>query len=108
MPQYISCISTLAKMAILDRAKRTKLTPEEEKAIGDLVDVPVCSDDAFLKVGEVSGSKRGRTEGRAKRAPSAYNLFIGKCMKDAKIKETGKKAPAVMKQCAIEWRKAKK
>jgi len=103
----ITCMSTLAKLSIIDRAKRTKLTPEEEEAIGDLADVPECSDDAFLKVGGVSTSRKISTKERAKRAPSEYNIFISKCMKDAKIKETGKKASSVMKQCALEWKKKK-
>jgi len=36
---------------------------------------------------------------RTKRAPSAYNIFIGKCMKgDGKT----------MKQCAVDYKKQKK
>lgn len=102
--QVITCISTLAKLAIIDRAKKTKLTPEENEMVGNLADVPECSDDAFLKIGVVSGSRKG--ESKTKRAPSEYNLFIGKCMKEGKIKKFSE-APSVMRSCALEWKKTK-
>ena len=44
--------------------------------------------------------------GRAGRAPSAYQAFIGPCMKAKKIKSFGE-APAAMRSCAAEWRARK-
>ena len=43
---------------------------------------------------------------RSKRAPSAYNIFVGDCIRAKDIKGFGAAAPA-MKGCAAEW-KAKK
>jgi len=103
--QAIVCISTLAKLAIIDRAKRTKLTEEESQAIGDLADVPECSDDAFLKIGGAPARSR-RSKDKAKRESSEYNLFMGKCMKEGNIKSFAEAGPR-MKQCALEWRKKK-
>ena len=39
---------------------------------------------------------------REKRAPSAYNIWIGSCMKGKNIKGFGNAAPA-MKECAAAW-----
>ena len=41
-----------------------------------------------------------------KRKASPYNTFIGKCMKEKKVKSFGD-APQVMKACAAEWKKSK-
>lgn len=43
---------------------------------------------------------------RVKRAPSAYNAWIGTCMKAKNIKGFGNAAPA-MKACAAEWKRQK-
>ena len=49
----------------------------------------------------------GRGRGAGKRAPSAYNLFVGECFKRHGVKSFGQ-AGGVMKQCAAEWRARKK
>ena len=105
--QGIICISDLAKREILDRANRTKLTAEENEQVSMMLELPQCPDDKFLMVGEVTGGvSRGRKSG-GKRAPSAYNLFIGECMKRGKIKSFGE-APQKMRECAVEWKQKKK
>ena len=43
---------------------------------------------------------------RAKRAPSAYNLFIGSCLKAKNIHGFGNAAPA-MRECAAAWKRQK-
>jgi len=43
---------------------------------------------------------------RGKRAPSAYNIFVGDCIRAKNIKGFGAAAPA-MKGCAAEWRARK-
>ncbi len=41
-----------------------------------------------------------------KRAPSAYNIFSGECMREKGVKGFGQAAPA-MKACAADWRAKK-
>jgi hypothetical protein len=43
---------------------------------------------------------------KSKRVPSAYQRFIGDCMKSKHIKGFGQ-APAAMRECAAAWRAQK-
>lgn len=65
----------------------------------------VTSEGKVFKAEEACGCRRGTST--AKRAPSAYNNFIGDCMRGKKIKGFANAAPA-MKQCAAEWRGRRK
>lgn len=84
----VTCISRQARKALLD------IDSDELRA--ELDKIPECID------GEDVGFKKGK----GSRAPSPYNTFIGKCMKDKKIKTFGD-APGAMKSCAADWRKQK-
>jgi len=68
---------------------------------GFISNFPTCGVGIPLELEEIK-EKRARK----KRAPSAYNQFIGKCMKAKKIKKFGE-ASGAMKACALEWRKTK-
>ena len=46
----------------------------------------------------------GRKKSGVKRAPSAYNIFVGECLKR---RPSGQQVTEAMKGCAVEW-KAKK
>lgn len=51
---------------------------------------------------EVYGEKEKKT--KKKRAPSKYNIFIGKCIKE---RSEGEPVQEAMKKCAIKWRTEK-
>ena len=63
--------------------------------IDKLVD---CPDNIGINLCDDRKSRQGRT-------PSAYNLFVSSCMKEKK--GTGMNRPAMMKECAVEWRRKK-
>lgn len=46
----------------------------------------------------------GRKKSGIKRAPSAYNIFVGECLKR---RPSGQPVTAAMKGCAIEWKRKK-
>ena len=56
--------------------------------------LPACPDGQALNV--CGGRKGGR-------APSAYQQFIGQCLRSKKVKAFAD-APAKMRECAGEWR----
>lgn len=72
-----SCIGKAIKSAIINEF------PQLENLVGE---IPDCKSDAMITVCP--------TGGKTKRAPSAYNTFIGTCMKQGKG----------MKECAAEYR----
>lgn len=93
--KQISCFGKDVKSLLIDEIKGDA---EVESYIKGY---PTCGVGIPLELEEVRG--RGT---RKKRAPSAYNVFIGKCMKAKKIKKFGE-ASGAMKACATEWRKIK-
>lgn len=62
-----------------------------------LARLPDCTSGEALNV---CGGRRGG------RAPSAYQAFIGECLRGKKVKGFAD-APAKMKACAQEWRERK-
>jgi len=59
-------------------------------------------ENAALKRENEKMLKRKNKTGK-KREPSAYNIFIGKTMKDLKIENPTFKAPAIMALAAEKW-----
>ncbi len=76
------CIGARIKKLIIDEF------PGLEEVVSEL---PDCKKDAAIEICHVQNSGGGM---RQKRAPSAYNLHAGKCMKLGKS----------MKTCAQEWK----
>lgn len=93
MPDII-CVGPKMRSILLEHAA--------SRAEHDIIQrIPECPPPQEIDLGI---SRRGRREKGEKRAPSAYNTFIGNCMKAKHIKGFGNAAPA-MKDCAAEWRK---
>ena len=83
MPKCKPCMGARIKEAILSEF------PGLEEI---LAEIPECKKDATI---ELCHRSSGGSEGpRQKRAPSAYNIHTGKCMKSGKS----------MKTCAQEWK----
>lgn len=100
----LSCIGPQAKSAIAEEIGRAAITETEKVELNQFLKTfPTCGTGIPIEIGEVQTGKKGK---RAKRAPSAYNLFIGQCMKGKKIKAFGE-ASGKMKECASEWRQRK-
>ena len=94
MPRVIiTCISPGLKQILQSELHHIEDMRQRE-AFTELVNAaPECSNGGIvgLEVEEPSPS-RGRGE---RRRPSAYNLYIGECLK---------RGDRSMKQCALEWR----
>ena len=63
--------------------------------LDEIGQTPDCAEEA----------KSGKKASKTKRAPSAYNIHIGECMKRL---GKGVAAPDRMRQCAGEWRQKSK
>lgn len=100
--QYISCLSDKLKSEIVNELRKTGTDENTEDFINSL---PDCKEGLPVGIGEFKVKQSGKA--KTKREPSAYNQFISKCMKEADISGTGKKASSVMKSCAVEWKKQK-
>lgn len=87
MPKCKPCLAAEVKQAIL------KEFGSEVETI--LASIPDCKPPELINVC-----------GRKKRGGSAYNLWIGSCMKSKGIKSFSD-APAAMRACAKEWRDQK-
>jgi len=96
--QCVPCIGSIIKQSIVERNKELRPVLEVVEDCEDDWDLDLCAR-------EEAPARTAKGE-KAKRAPSAYNQFIGQCMRTKNIKGTGN-APAAMKECAAEWRQAK-
>ena len=92
MAKCVPCMGPEIKDAI----RKNINSPEVEKILGGVKD---CATPQGL---ELCGTVRRKSS----RAPSAYNVFIGDCMRGKGIKSR-EEAPTAMKECAAEWRKSK-
>ena len=102
MPRVVSpgeCVPCMS--AELKRALREATQDPQVLSLADSMDT--CIDGQVLQL--CTRQARGR---RPKRAASAYQEFIGSCMrnKDLKGKPFGT-ASKYMKECSAEWRKRK-
>ena len=78
------------------------LAPELKQLLHDQTGDPRIGKIPDCENGEAIGfSKRG---GGGTRAPSAYNLYMGACIKE---RPPGMPVPERMKSCAVEWKKRK-
>jgi hypothetical protein len=99
MPQAkITCISSGLREVLMHESRHlvnpaTKM--EYEKTLRAL---PACPTGMLIGIEAPGGRGRVKDPNAPKRAPSAYNLFVRKCVKDE-----GKD----FKTCAVEWRKEK-
>lgn len=84
----IKCLSPELRNDVKELLRKSG-APRKDIALFDAV--PDC-DSGVIELGRVRGG------GGTKRAPSAYNLFIGDCMRG-----TNKN----LKTCATEWREQK-
>ena len=98
MPKCTPCISLTLKEEI------KKFTEDDPAVVKVLERVPDCPTGKTLNICECE-RQRG---GRAKREPSAYNLFVKDCLstKDLKGKPFGT-AGKFMGECAQEWQRQK-
>ena len=62
--------------------------------------------DVLGKVADCPGPRSLELCGRGKRQPSAYQEFVGQCMKGKSIKSFAE-APQAIRSCAAEWRERK-
>ena len=93
-----TCLGKSVKDAILERI------PDLEE---DLDRIPDCPDSGAMVICQPVARGRSRRSGGEKRAPSPYNLFVSKCMKEGSI-HGREEAAARMKTCAAQWRSGKR
>lgn len=94
MPKCIPCMSKSLKQAILNFTD----DPQTTKAVNEIATCPT----GIIMDLCLGGTKTGRQ-------PSAYQQFIGQCMKSKPIK--GKpfgEAAKYMKECSAQWKQQKK
>lgn len=87
----IKCLSERAKKRLDELADELGADSDTKEYIRS---IDVCGSGKFMELEE-----EARRRSRGKRAPSAYNIFIGECMKG-----TGKD----LKTCAVEWKDQKR
>ncbi len=100
-------------MATCKPCLSTDLKKVLKGAVGDadlikMIDkVSTCPRGTVMQLCPAGTNSRGAGP-KTKRAPSAYNIFIGECMRSKPIKGKPFGAAAkFMKECSVEW-KAKK
>ena len=86
MPRCRPCLGADVKEAIL------KEVPGLKEILGKVADCPDRREITLC--------------GRGKRQPSAYQEFVGQCMKGKGIKSFAE-APQAIRSCAAEWRERK-
>jgi len=87
-------MSDLAKGWLFTKMQKEQLSDKEADMVHRLLqEVSECSDGSLLQIKDIG---ERQVKGR-KRAPSEYNIFLGKCMK------TGKD----MKTCVKKWKTEK-
>ena len=89
----VSCLGKNIKEIILDKI------PDLRQ---DLEAIPDCPDRNSVIICRSVGSGRSRRSGE-KRAPSPYNQFVSKCMKEGHI-HGREEAASRMKVCGAQWR----
>ena len=89
----VSCLGKNIKEIILDKI------PDLRQ---DLESIPDCPDRNSVLICRSVGSGRSRRGGE-KRAPSPYNQFVSKCMKEGHI-HGREEAATRMKFCGAQWR----
>ena len=86
----ISCLGEGLKQVLLHEGRHIEEPGEKAAYERGLRNIPTCPVGMLIGI-EPAPAGRG---GRAKRAPSAYNIFVGDCLREGKT----------LKQCAVEWK----
>lgn len=97
----LTCISPAIRN-ILQAETHHVADPATRQAFEALLnEAPDCKDGGVigLELEEEQGKQK-----RAKRPPSEYNLFVGKCLRD---RPKGQPVSEAMKGCALRWRQRK-
>ena len=105
MPQpVITCISDDVSGIIIRAIKLAPQLSDDTKvrAINAIRQTPPCSIPQTIQI-QTKQEGEGRSGRKQKREPSAYQTFIGNCLREKKIKSFAD-APAKMKECATAWR----
>ena len=94
MPRVIiTCVSSGLKKILQSELHHIE-DPRQREAFEELVEAaPECPNGGILGL-EVE-ERSPPSQKRERRRPSAYNLYIGECLK---------RGDRSMKQCALEWR----
>lgn len=91
----VVCANAFVKGLLIEQVEQSSFTPSNKrKQVEHINELPNCSDGVSIQFDP--SKKRGE---KKKREPSAYNIFVGQCMKG------GNKG---MKQCATEWKEQKR
>ncbi len=100
MPNLI-CLSQKTKNSLYeDIDEMSNLDEDERDGLKKFISkTTICENGEEVKIG------KGRGGGGAKRAPSAYNLFMGSC-----VKTKNKNDPITKRftECALDYKKQKK
>lgn len=92
MPE-ITCASPAVVGLISQAVKESGMSASKKhKELERWNNLSSCDDGSVIQ----TKARKGKGE-KGKRAPSAYNIFTGDCMKKGKS----------MKQCAVDWKKQK-
>lgn len=90
-------MSDLAKGWLFAKMQKEQLSDTETEMVHKLIqEVPECSDGSLLQVKDI----KERQLKERKRAPSEYNIFLGKCMSGEGAKP--------MKECVGDWKKERR
>lgn len=90
MSSVISCLGAEAKVSLMRDISR------QDAGLAELLsDLPTCKGRT-----PIGFSQTGK---RAKRPPTAYQQFVGECLKAKSIKSFNE-APKAMRGCAQEWK----
>ena len=86
----IRCLAPSLKELLLERTGDPRLHAVRE-----------CDDGSLIQI--ISGRREGGV--KRTRAPSAYNEFIGRCVKE---KGNGRPVTERFRECAADWKRRKK
>ena len=93
MVRCIPCLAEDFKIAINEKFKTVEVAAL-------LSGIPNCPDGQLVNFCKKT-SKGSTGGGGQKRAPSAYQTFIGSCLRDKHLKGFD---PEAMKDCAVKWK----
>jgi len=94
-----ACMNPSFKKALQELIQRDTSTPPQAKqrSLSDLAKTPACpGGEPYLAL----------QDGRRKRAPSAYNVFMGECLAEPEIKALPDQRQR-FRGCADKWKKKK-
>ena len=96
----VTCISPALKKILQAEAHHVTDVKVRQTFETLLKETPDCQNGGVVGL-ELEGERGTGKEKRTKRPPSAYNLFIGSCIKE---RPKDQPVPQAMKGCALRWR----